>query len=92
MESLKLTNIKLDDGRWQRVGRPVLQVSEPSAILQFPGYRERKIPVNANHTNMVKFSSRFDPTYSTVLRMLREYVRDAERVVSSRYSTLDAPL
>ncbi|KAH7079953.1 hypothetical protein BKA63DRAFT_231448 [Paraphoma chrysanthemicola] len=76
---------QLEDGRWQRAGRPVLQVNEPSAILQFPGYRERKVPVNANHTNMVKFSSRVDPTYSTVLRMLREYVRDAEKVVASRY-------
>jgi hypothetical protein len=77
--------MKLEDGRWQRAGQPVLQVNEPSAILQFPGYRERKIPVNANHTNMVKFGSRFDPTYTTILRMLREYTRDAEKVVASRY-------
>ncbi|KAI0116315.1 hypothetical protein GGR51DRAFT_574646 [Nemania sp. FL0031] len=49
---------QIEDGKWQRVGRPVMQVSEPSAILQFPGFQERKIPVNANHTNMVKFNSR----------------------------------
>ncbi|KAI0481790.1 hypothetical protein F4859DRAFT_476008 [Xylaria cf. heliscus] len=73
------------DGRWQRVGRPVIQVSEPSATLQFPGFRERKIPVNANHTNMVKFNTRMDPTYTTVLKMLREFVRDAPKVVSQRY-------
>jgi hypothetical protein len=34
---------------------------------------------------MVKFSSKFDPTYSTALKMLREYVKDAGKVVDSRY-------
>ncbi|KAI1147078.1 hypothetical protein F4825DRAFT_465998 [Nemania diffusa] len=67
------------------VGRSVLQVSEPSATLQL--LRERKIPVNANHTNMVKFNTPLDPTYTTVVKMLREFVRDAPRVVRQRYDS-----
>ncbi|KAH8719384.1 hypothetical protein GQ44DRAFT_623397 [Phaeosphaeriaceae sp. PMI808] len=77
-----------ESGEWRRAGQPVLQVSEVSATLQFPGFRERKIPVNANHTNMVKFGSRVNPTYTTVLRMLREFVRDAPKIVSRRYEPI----
>ena len=79
------TPVQGKDGKWTRAGEAVLKVTEPSATLQFPGFRERKIPVNANHTNMVKFGSSTDPTYTTVVKMLREFTRDAPKVVSKRF-------
>ncbi|MCJ1452831.1 hypothetical protein MMC28_003176 [Mycoblastus sanguinarius] len=76
------------EGKWVRTGPPMLQVSESSSILQLPNHVERKYPVNANHSNMIKFKSPDDPTYTTVLKILREYKRDAQSVVSHRHLQL----
>jgi hypothetical protein len=46
---------------------------------------EAKFPVNANHSNMVKFKSRNDTTYTTVLGLLRDFEREAARTVEQRY-------
>jgi hypothetical protein len=35
---------------------------------------EQRVPVDVNHTNMVKFASADDPTYRTVVRYLKEWV------------------
>jgi hypothetical protein len=43
-----------------------------SAQLSLP--IEERVPVEANHTNMVKFASAQDPTYRTVVRYLKEWV------------------
>ncbi|KAJ4256811.1 hypothetical protein NW762_008907 [Fusarium torreyae] len=85
IEKIRSTK-EMEDGRWRRTGSPVLKVAEASATLQLPTFRERKIPVNANHSDMVKFSSPADVTYTSALKILREFVRDAPRVVESRYN------
>lgn len=35
---------------------------------------EQRVPVDVNHTNMVKFASADDSTYRTVVRYLKEWV------------------
>lgn len=62
-----------------------LQVSEESSVLSLPGQIERKYPVNANHSDMIKFKSPLDATYTTVLAILREYKRDAPHIVEHRH-------
>ncbi|KAK0639378.1 hypothetical protein B0T16DRAFT_497485 [Cercophora newfieldiana] len=72
-------------GNWKRSGTPHLQVNEDSATLQLPA-QERKIPVDANHRDMVKFASKNNQTYTTVRKMLQEFVLDAPPVVQRRYN------
>ncbi|KAK0716193.1 hypothetical protein B0H67DRAFT_645841 [Lasiosphaeris hirsuta] len=60
-------------------------VSEHSATIQLPTHQERKIPVDANHRDMVKFNSRGDLTYTTVRKILGEFTRDAPAAVQQRY-------
>lgn len=43
-----------------------------SAQLSLP--IEERVPVEANHTNMVKFNSAQDRTYRTVVRYLNKWV------------------
>ncbi|KAF8248686.1 hypothetical protein K440DRAFT_660729 [Wilcoxina mikolae CBS 423.85] len=59
-------------------------VDEESALLQFPDNIEVKIPVNANHSDMVKFDSRENPIYSSVVKRLKELGSKGAEVVHSR--------
>ncbi len=61
-------------------------MTEGSSVLQLPDNVEKKIPVNANHSDMVKFKASSDPTYSTVLQILKEFEREAPSTIASRYS------
>ncbi len=72
-------------GKWSRTGPRTLQVSESSSVLDLPGHIERKYPVNANHSDMIKFKSSEDATYTTILAILREYTRDASRTIEHRH-------
>jgi hypothetical protein len=47
------------------VGNKTENVKKDSSQLFWP--RERRIPVRANHTDMVKFMSQVDDTYSRVV-------------------------
>ncbi|KAF8533477.1 hypothetical protein BDD12DRAFT_760777 [Trichophaea hybrida] len=47
-------------------------VKRVSAQLYIP--TEQRVPVEANHTNIVKFASAEDRTYQTVVRYLKEWV------------------
>lgn len=42
--------------------------------------------MDANHRDMVKFNSNNNHTYTTVRKMLQEFVLDAPSVVQRRYS------
>ncbi|KAI5820655.1 hypothetical protein BZA77DRAFT_226720, partial [Pyronema omphalodes] len=59
-------------------------VDEESALLQFPDRMETKIPVDADHSNMVKFDSKSNQTYSSVVGYLRNVAANADGVVSGR--------
>ena len=61
---------------------------DDSALLGFPDSQEIKIPIDADHSNMVKFNTRQDSGYSSALQYLRECESDALRVVASRFCAL----
>ncbi|KAI5820450.1 hypothetical protein BZA77DRAFT_78538 [Pyronema omphalodes] len=60
-------------------------VDEESALLQFPDKMETKIPVDADHSNMVKFDSKSNQTYSSVVKYLKDFAANSDGVVSSRF-------
>jgi hypothetical protein len=59
-------------GSYSRSGKESEMVKRFSAQLFVP--TERRVPVHKDHTNMVKFASKEDPTYRTVVRYLQEWV------------------
>jgi hypothetical protein len=60
-------------------------VTEQSAILGIAN--ERKTFVNANHTEICKFSGPGDPEYSAVLRVLQGFVVEMTPTVAIRDAT-----
>lgn len=52
-------------------------VSENSAQLFWPF--EHRIPVSANHTDIVKFHSREDPTYCTLIRYMNNHIESIRK-------------
>jgi hypothetical protein len=48
---------------------------------------EDKVPLDADHSMMVKFDNRNAPGYSSARGRLQEFVRDAPGVVAGRFGT-----
>lgn len=65
-------HMQSDSGSWGRTGNEVVMVSKSSAQL-FGSFEER-IPVPANHTDIVKFPSREYPTYRTLVRCMKNCI------------------
>jgi hypothetical protein len=61
-----------DSGRYERSGKESEMVERFSAQLYVP--TELRVPVEKDHTNMVKFATAEDPTYRTVVRHLQGWV------------------
>jgi hypothetical protein len=72
---------------WGRTGEYITAVDKNSALLQLPDSLEAKIPVDADHSHIVKFDSKNNQSYSSTVRILREFERDAIKVVSERFCT-----
>jgi hypothetical protein len=62
-------------------------VNEDSALLNLPRSIEERIPVEGDHSNMVKFRTSGDRTYVTVRDRLCEWARSAPDELSKRFST-----
>ena len=60
-------------------------VNPDSAVLQLPDSMEEKLPVDGDHYTIVKFESNTGTTYTSVLEKLRQFEKDAPRVVSTRF-------
>ena len=60
-------------------------VNPDSAVLQLPDSMEEKLPVDGDHYTIVKFESNTSTTYTSVLEKLRQFEKDAPRVVSTRF-------
>ncbi|KAF8543181.1 hypothetical protein BDD12DRAFT_874965 [Trichophaea hybrida] len=72
-ESVQTPTVKRSDlGSCGRDGKESEMVSRFSAQLFVP--TERRVPVEENHSNMVKFASAEDRTYRTVLRYVKGWV------------------
>ncbi|KAF8544651.1 hypothetical protein BDD12DRAFT_906355 [Trichophaea hybrida] len=61
-----------DSGSYGRDGKESEMVNRFSAQLYIP--TEQRVPVEENHTNMVKFASAEDRTYRTVVRYMKVWV------------------
>jgi hypothetical protein len=62
-------------------------VDRDSAVLRLPDYVELQLPLDADHSTMVKFNDRNSPGYGIVLESLRQFEKDAVRVVADRTGT-----
>lgn len=72
------------DGSWSRSGHSLLLVTRGSATCSLPGEPAQQIGIDADHSNMVKFTRRNDPAYRLVAERLAECVRNAESIVGAR--------
>ncbi|OQE11585.1 hypothetical protein PENVUL_c002G01829 [Penicillium vulpinum] len=75
-----------DSKRWGRTGNFIKPVDDDSALLQLPDSIEVKISVDRNHSDIVKFDARGDRAYASVLQYLREFEKDAQECVKTRFS------
>ena len=60
-------------------------VDVDSALLQLPDHMEEKIPLDADHSNLVKFNSKNERGYTSALVKLQQFERDAPSVVARRF-------
>ncbi len=56
-----------------------------SALLQLPEHMEEMIPLDADHSTIVKFDARNDQGYASARDKLRQFERDAPNVVAARF-------
>jgi superoxide dismutase len=73
----------LEDGSWARSGTMVRIVTEESATWALPT-ETRYNPIEADHSDMVKFTDHHDRHYKTVLDRLHECVRKAPSIMETR--------
>lgn len=66
---------KKTDGRPARTGDYIIPVDTDSALLNLPYVQETAIPVDGDHSTMVKFNSQTDRTYKTILSHLRTLLK-----------------
>ncbi|KAF1966815.1 hypothetical protein BU23DRAFT_573760 [Bimuria novae-zelandiae CBS 107.79] len=74
--------------RWRRTGDFVTAVDADSALLQLPDSMEDKIPLDADHSIIIKFNSRNNRGYTSARDKLRQFEQDAPKVVAARFSGL----
>ncbi|RDW73410.1 hypothetical protein BP6252_07317 [Coleophoma cylindrospora] len=85
MQQTRWLELNPDTG-WGRTGTFITAVESGSALLDLPDSIETKIPVNADHSQIVKFDSRNFEAYKTATRYLKEFEQNAGKVVSERFS------
>lgn len=57
-----------------------------SALLQFPDSMEEKIPLDSDHSMIVKFDNKNQRGYTSARDKLRQFEQDATIVVAARLS------
>ncbi|KAH8727391.1 hypothetical protein GQ44DRAFT_758100 [Phaeosphaeriaceae sp. PMI808] len=71
--------------RWKRTGDFVTTVDTDSALLQLPDSMEEKIPLHADHSQVVKFNARNDQGYRSALDKLKQFEQNAPSMVAARF-------
>lgn len=61
------------------------KVDNDSALLQLPDFMEDKIPLDSDHSMMVKFGNRNDIGYTSALHKLQQFEQEASNVVKARF-------
>ncbi|KFY48968.1 hypothetical protein V495_00865, partial [Pseudogymnoascus sp. VKM F-4514 (FW-929)] len=75
-----------ETNKWSRTGEYMTAVECGSALLELPDSTEAKIPVDADHSQIVKFDNRNAEAYKTAVGYLKEFEQDARKVVLDRFS------
>jgi hypothetical protein len=60
-------------------------IDSDSSILQLPDSIETKIPVNVDHSQIVKFDNRNAEGYKAALRYLKQFEQDTRKVILDRF-------
>jgi hypothetical protein len=60
-------------------------VDADSAVLQLPDSMETKIPLDSDHSQMVKFDSKHTEGYKSALHYISEFEKNAPAVVAARF-------
>ncbi|KAI7759632.1 hypothetical protein LZL87_014155 [Fusarium oxysporum] len=71
--------------RWKRTGEFVTTVDTDSALLQLPDSMEEKIPIDSDHSMIVKFDNKNNRGYTSARDKLRQFEQDAPGVVAARF-------
>ncbi|KAK2788839.1 hypothetical protein FQN53_003026 [Emmonsiellopsis sp. PD_33] len=71
---------------WGRTGEFMTAVDADSALLHLPDHMENKIPLDDDHSNIVKFDSKTTQGYRIAIKNLRQFERYAPKVVLGRFS------
>ncbi|KAL7267903.1 hypothetical protein RUND412_009495 [Rhizina undulata] len=75
--------------KYTRSGKFKSTLDTDSAVLHLPDHLEETIPVNADHTSIVKFEYK-DRTYEAVVKRVHQYMETAPDHVKERFCALDA--
>ncbi|OBT52166.1 hypothetical protein VE04_08056, partial [Pseudogymnoascus sp. 24MN13] len=75
-----------ETNKWGRTGEYMTAVESGSALLELPDSTEIKIPVDADHSQIVKFDNRNAEAYKTAVGYLKVFEQDARKVVLDRFS------
>ncbi|RII06805.1 hypothetical protein CUC08_Gglean008882 [Alternaria sp. MG1] len=74
---------------WARTGGYITAVDNDSALLQLPDSIEEKVPLDADHSMIVKFDTNDSRGYTSARDRLVQFERDAPSVVAARFSRSD---
>ncbi|KAM6504800.1 hypothetical protein FSOLCH5_015290 [Fusarium solani] len=77
--------IDSESKRWRRTGDFVTAVDTDSALLQLPDSMEEKIPLDSDHSMIVKFDNKNNRGYTSARDKLRQFEQDAPTVVAARF-------
>ncbi|KAK5989711.1 Ankyrin repeat domain-containing protein 6 [Cladobotryum mycophilum] len=70
---------------WKRTGDFFTAVNTDSALLQLPDSTEENIPVDSDHSIMVKFDFKSNQVYTSARDKLKQFEQDAPKVVKARF-------
>ncbi|KAA8913656.1 hypothetical protein FN846DRAFT_929114 [Sphaerosporella brunnea] len=77
-----------EDGSWERSGGMIRVVSQESATFALPTEAiHMQVPIDADHSNMVKFADKADPNYIPVRDRLSDYVAKAPGILETRLAS-----
>ena len=62
-----------------------MAVEDRSALLGLPKKLEVRIPVDADHSNLVKFETSLNETYREVRKIIGEMLLEAPAAVANRF-------
>ena len=84
MDPIHYWQAKGNDGSWRRTGDYLLLSGRDTSLLGLNDKDERKIAVDEDHSQMVKFDSSGNKTYRSFVKYLQEVLVTAQGKVLQR--------